>query len=193
LIGEIHGFVNKWLWQLTRQVVSVTVLLGIGVLLASWLGSWWPESPNWPVLCGALTWVAFLLVSLPLLTGAVGKVRAIAIIYAEGTIPAEEEAERAFAQRRRRARRLFAIGLVLLTAWIAALCWLLEPPWEALPALPLLFAAAAWDNGRSFRKYYARIAAIAVPLRARVVPPAAMLLDAHAERRRGSRTSDPFA
>jgi hypothetical protein len=155
-MGQRQRLLRRWLGQGLLYMGAMSGLFSLARLLTEPLSEWWSDVPAWPLLAASGLWFVALALALPLLTAVAGKLKAAAILFAEGHVPEEGDGIRTSARRASLAGKLLIVGFLVLAVWIIALTVVLWPPWPLWPILPISLASAAWDNWRGYREFYGR-------------------------------------
>jgi monovalent cation:H+ antiporter-2, CPA2 family len=151
---QVRRLLRKLTLQLMLNMLLITGILLTGAAVASSLRQHWPVVPIWTGGPRAVMWLAGILIALPLIIVTLRKLRVVAHLIAEASVPGTP------GEARPQARMVLA-GALYFVAWFGMCLWILVASAAMLPPWPMLvialmavitFAAFRW---RSMERVYA--------------------------------------
>jgi CPA2 family monovalent cation:H+ antiporter-2 len=156
--GRISRLLRRWTLQIALNgVLAAAVLVAAPAavkLVRNW--PWIAALPRWTGGARAVVWLAAMVLVLPLLVVSFRKLRAIALVVSEMTVPRAQAHEQTAAARAIVAGTILSTGMAVILLSLLGLSSAILPPWPTLLVLVAgVVAAAVLMRGR-FERVYAR-------------------------------------
>jgi CPA2 family monovalent cation:H+ antiporter-2 len=156
--GQIRKLLRKWILQMLLNLALAAAIFLTAGALVEWARARLPALPAWTGGPEGLAWLTATVLSLPLLIVTWRKLRAVAMVTAEATVPMgpARTKEQTQAMRALISGIIRGLGAVVIIAGLLAMSAAMMPPWPVLAVLAGVAAVIAALRWRSFERAYAR-------------------------------------
>jgi CPA2 family monovalent cation:H+ antiporter-2 len=165
----IRHLIRKTVLQVSLNLAIVTGVFVTAAYLAQRFDFFWRWLPRWTGGSSTLFWLAAMLACLPLLAATLRKLRAMALLLAELSVPPSLAQRHTPLIRTIIANTILGSGVASLALILLVLSSAILPPWPILIVLLLAIVGIAVSRWRHFIQLYARAqfalgAALSAPL-----------------------------
>jgi CPA2 family monovalent cation:H+ antiporter-2 len=151
---QVRKLLRRLTFQIILNMALVTGLFLAAAATAKMLKSSLPALPAWTGGENALVWLAAMVLSMPMLVVSIRKIRAVAAIVAEASVPAAAAGKNVTNIRNVISSTIRIAGTTAIAIWIILLSSAILPHWSALIVLILLMTLLAVFWWRTFDKLY---------------------------------------
>lgn len=154
--GEVRRLMRRLTLQVGLNLLLVTAVFAAAGLVAGRAEPWWPDLPRWVGGPEAAGWLGAMVLSLPLLIVSLRKIRAIASVAAEASVPQRTAGEQTQAVRAVLSGTIRGIGWAVLILHLVGMTLVVTPTWPALAIAAAVVVAIAALRWRSLERVYSR-------------------------------------
>ncbi len=153
--NQIRKLLRKWALQIALNVALISGILIAAKSIAIWAEKQTALLPAWTGGPRAVTWLAAMLLALPLLVATFRKMRAVTQVLAELSVPRKRAQENTAVIRAGIANAILIPATLAVGIWVLALSAALLPPWPVFVGLLVLIGAITAVMWNHFIKVYA--------------------------------------
>jgi CPA2 family monovalent cation:H+ antiporter-2 len=154
--AQIRKLLRKWSLQIALNLALMTGILIGAVAAATRYRASLPQLPRWIGGGSALVWLAAMIVALPLLVATLRKLRAIAAVLAEMSVPRSSAGTQTLAIRAVIANTIFGVACAAVFIFVLFLGSAILPPGRGAIVMIAVVGIVAALTWRSLIKVYAK-------------------------------------